>query len=73
MVALRVVDASDRGLIAALAEAGLPEPGAGRYFGATQYGALVGYAGLGSRVHDSGQTHRTGGITKSDSDSNIFH
>jgi len=26
---------------------------------------LVGYAGLGSRVHDSGQTHRTGGITKS--------
>ena len=26
---------------------------------------LVGYAGLGSRVHDSGQRHRTGGITKS--------
>jgi transposase len=25
---------------------------------------LVGYAGLGARVHDSGQTHRTGGITK---------
>lgn len=25
---------------------------------------LVGYAGLGSRVHDSGQTHRTGRITK---------
>lgn len=46
MVALRVVDASDRGLIAALAEAGLPEPGAGRYFGATQYGDLVGYVGL---------------------------
>ncbi len=27
-------------------------------------GALVGYAGLGARVHDSGQTHRTGRITK---------
>jgi transposase len=25
---------------------------------------LVGYAGLGGRVHDSGQTHRTGRITK---------
>jgi transposase len=25
---------------------------------------LVGYAGLGARVHASGQTHRTGGITK---------
>lgn len=25
---------------------------------------LVGYAGLGGRVHDSGQTHRRGGITK---------
>jgi len=25
---------------------------------------LVGYAGLGTRVHDSGQTHQTGGITK---------
>ena len=25
---------------------------------------LVGYAGLGARVHDSGQMHRTGGITK---------
>jgi transposase len=25
---------------------------------------LVGYAGLGTRVHDSGQTHRRGGITK---------
>lgn len=27
--------------------------------------ALVGYAGLGSSVHDSGQTHRTGKLTKS--------
>jgi transposase len=26
---------------------------------------LVGYAGLGTRVHDSGLTHKTGGITKS--------
>ncbi len=26
--------------------------------------ALVGYAGLGSGVHDSGQTHRTGKLTK---------
>lgn len=25
---------------------------------------LVGYAGLGARVHDSGETHNTGGITK---------
>ena len=25
---------------------------------------LVGYAGLGARVHASGQTHQTGGITK---------
>lgn len=25
---------------------------------------LVGYAGLGARVHDSGQTHKGGGITK---------
>jgi transposase len=27
-------------------------------------GQLVGYAGLGARVHDSGQTHSSGGITK---------
>lgn len=26
---------------------------------------LVGYAGLGASVHDSGETHRSGGITKS--------
>ena len=26
--------------------------------------ALVGYSGLGVRVHASGQVHRTGGITK---------
>jgi transposase len=26
---------------------------------------LVGYSGLGARIHSSGQTHRTGGITKS--------
>jgi transposase len=26
--------------------------------------ALVGYAGLGARVHDSGETHKTGRITK---------
>jgi transposase len=25
---------------------------------------LVGYAGLGAKIHSSGQTHRTGGITK---------
>lgn len=25
---------------------------------------LIGYAGLGARIHSSGQTHRTGGITK---------
>ena len=25
---------------------------------------LVGYAGLGARVHASGQTYRTGGLTK---------
>ena len=25
---------------------------------------LVGYAGLGAKIHASGQTHRTGGITK---------
>ncbi len=25
---------------------------------------LVGYTGLGARVHDSGQTHRGGGLTK---------
>ncbi len=33
----------------------------GRFPSARQ---LVGYVGLGARVHDSGQTHRTGGITK---------
>lgn len=33
----------------------------GRFESADQ---LVGYAGLGSRVHDSGQLHRTGRITK---------
>jgi transposase len=33
-----------------------------RRFPAAKY--LVGYAGLGSRVHDSGQSRRTGGITK---------
>ena len=26
--------------------------------------AIVGYAGLGGRVHDSGKTHKGGGITK---------
>ena len=28
------------------------------------YGLLVGYVGLGTRVHDSGQTHHSGRITK---------
>lgn len=27
---------------------------------------LVGYVGLGARVHASGQTHQTGGITRQD-------
>ncbi|MFN7129579.1 MAG: GNAT family N-acetyltransferase [Brevundimonas sp.] len=46
MVALQLVEATDRGLNAALTEAGLPAPGAGRYFSATEYGDLVGYVGL---------------------------
>jgi transposase len=41
-------------ILAAIGEIGrFPDPG-----------HLVGYAGLGGRVHDSGQTHRTGGITQ---------
>ena len=37
MAALRLVEATDRGLTAALEKAGLPGPGAGRYFSATAY------------------------------------
>ncbi|SPU55254.1 N-acetylglutamate synthase [Brevundimonas vesicularis] len=46
MVVLHLLDADDAGLIATLRGEGLPEPGAGRYFTAREYGALAGYVGL---------------------------
>ena len=46
MVVLHMIEQDDAGLIAALARESLPGPGAGRYFGAEHYGAVVGYVGL---------------------------
>ena len=46
MVSLHLVDSTDVDLIAALRGENLPEPGAGRYFSADHYGAVIGYGGL---------------------------
>lgn len=46
MVSLHLVDSTDVDLIAALRGENLPEPGAGRYFSADHYGAVIGYVGL---------------------------
>ena len=45
MVSLHLVDSTDVDLIAALRGENLPEPGAGRYFSADHYGAVIGYVG----------------------------
>nr|WP_314137192.1 GNAT family N-acetyltransferase [uncultured Brevundimonas sp.] len=52
MVVLHLLDADDAGLIASLRGAGLPEPGAGRYFSADHYGAVIGYVGLEGEGRD---------------------
>ena len=52
MVVLHLLDAHDAGLIAALRGAGLPEPGAGRYFAAYEHGGLAGYVGLEGEGRD---------------------
>lgn len=52
MVVLHLLDADDAGLIATLRGAGLPEPGAGRYFRADHYGAVIGYVGLEGEGRD---------------------
>lgn len=52
MVVLHLLDADDAGLIATLRDADLPEPGAGRYFSADHYGAVVGYVGLEGEGRD---------------------
>lgn len=52
MVVLHLVDADDADLIATLRGAGLPEPGAGRYFRADHYGAVIGYVGLEGEGRD---------------------
>lgn len=46
MVVLHLLDADDAGLAATLRGAGLPEPGAGRYFAAHEHGGLAGFVGL---------------------------
>jgi GNAT superfamily N-acetyltransferase len=46
MVVLHLVEADDAGLGAALRTEGLPAPGAGHYFSASENGALAGYVGL---------------------------
>lgn len=46
MVVLHPVDADDAGLGAALRTEGLPAPGAGHDFSASENGALAGYVGL---------------------------
>ena len=52
MVVLHLLDADDAGLIATLRDAGLPEPGAGRYFSADHYGAVIGFVGLEGEGRD---------------------
>ena len=52
MVVRHLVDADDADLIATLRGAGLPEPGAGRYFRADHYGAVIGYVGLEGEGRD---------------------
>ena len=52
MVVLHLLDTTDAGLSAALRAEGLPEPGAGRYFGASAYGCLTGYVGLEGEGRD---------------------
>jgi amino-acid N-acetyltransferase len=52
MVVLHLLDADDAGLIATLRGAGLPEPGAGRYFAAHEHGGLAGFVGLEGEGRD---------------------
>lgn len=52
MVVLHLLDADDAGLIATLRDAGLPEPGAGRYFSAREHGGVAGYVGLEGEGRD---------------------
>ena len=52
MVSLHLVDSTDVDLIAALRGENLPEPGAGRYFSADHYGAVIGYGGLEGERRD---------------------
>ena len=52
MVSLHLVDSTDVDLIAALRGENLPEPGAGRYFSADHYGAVIGYVGLEGERRD---------------------
>ena len=52
MVSLHLVDSTDVDLIAALLSENLPEPGAGRYFSADHYGAVIGYVGLEGEGRD---------------------
>ncbi|WP_439471063.1 arsenic resistance N-acetyltransferase ArsN2 [Brevundimonas sp.] len=52
MMLLRLIEASDDGLVAALRAEGLPAPDAGRYFSADHDGAVVGYVGLEGEGRD---------------------
>ncbi|RZJ23590.1 MAG: GNAT family N-acetyltransferase [Brevundimonas sp.] len=52
MVVLHLLDADDADLIATLRGAGLPEPGAGRYFSANEHGGVAGYVGLEGEGRD---------------------
>ena len=52
MVVLHLLDAHDADLIATLGGEDLPEPGAGRYFTAREYGGLAGYVGLEGEGRD---------------------
>lgn len=52
MVVLHLLDVDDAGLIATLRGAGLPDPGAGRYFAAHEHGGLAGFVGLEGEGRD---------------------
>jgi len=52
MTLLHLLDPNDSGLIAALRNEGLPAPGAGRYYSASENGAVCGYVGLEGEGRD---------------------
>lgn len=52
MIVLHLLDPNDSGLIAALRNEGLPAPGAGRYYCASEHGAVCGYVGLEGEERD---------------------